>query len=120
MRDVVIVSATRTPIGDFGGSLKDVSATSLTMTVIESSIRRAGIEKKIIDQVIMGNCFEPLDQNVARIAAVKCGLPHETPGFTIVVNCASGMQAMICGTQAIRDGDVEVVIAGGVERPVKA
>ena len=63
----------------------------------------------------MGNCFEPLDQNVARIAAVKCGLPLETPGFTIVVNCASGMQAMICGTQAIRDGDVEVVIAGGVE-----
>jgi acetyl-CoA C-acetyltransferase len=115
MRDVVIVSATRTPIGDFGGSLKDVSATSLAMTVIESSIQRAGIEKKTIDQVIMGNCFEPLDQNVARIAAVKCGLPLETPAFTIVVNCASGMQAMICGIQAIRDGDVDVVIAGGVE-----
>ena len=108
MRDVVIVSATRTPIGDFGGSLKDVSATSLAMTVIESSIRRAGIEKKMIGQVIMGNCFEPLDQNVARIAAVKCGLPLETAAFTIVVNCASGMQAMICGTQAIRDGDVDV------------
>ena len=115
MRDVVIVSATRTPIGDFGGSLKDISATSLAMAVIDSSIQRAGIEKKSVEQVIMGNCFEPLDQNVARIAAVKCGLPLETPGFTIVVNCASGMQAMICGTQAIRDGDVEVVIAGGVE-----
>lgn len=115
MRDVVIVSATRTPVGDFGGSLKDVSATSLAMIVIESSIQRAGIEKKTIDQVIMGNCFEPLDQNVARIAAVKCGLPLETPAFTIVVNCASGMQAMICGIQAIRDGDVDVVIAGGVE-----
>ena len=115
MRDVVIVSATRTPIGDFGGSLKDVSATSLAMTVIESSIQRVGIEKKTIDQVIMGNCFEPLDQNIARIAAVKCGLPLETAAFTIVVNCASGMQAMICGTQAIRDGDMEVVLAGGVE-----
>jgi acetyl-CoA C-acetyltransferase len=115
MRDVVIVSATRTPIGDFGGSLKDVSATSLAMAVIESSIQRAGIEKKVVEQVIMGNCFEPLDQNVARIAAVKSGLPLETPGFTIVVNCASAMQAMICGTQAIRDGDVNVVIAGGVE-----
>ena len=115
MRDVVIVSATRTPIGDFGGSLKDVSALSLAIRVIESSIQRAGIEKKVVEQVVMGNCFEPLDQNVARIAAVKSGLPLETPGFTIVVNCASAMQAMICGTQAIRDGDVNVVIAGGVE-----
>jgi acetyl-CoA C-acetyltransferase len=115
MRDVIIVSATRTPIGDFGGSLKDVSATSLAMAVIDSSLQKVGIEKKVVEQVIMGNCFEPLDQNVARIAAVKCGLPLETPGFTIVVNCASGMQAIICGTQAIRDGDVDVVIAGGVE-----
>ncbi len=115
MRDVVMVGATRTPIGDFGGSLKDVSATSLARAVIDSSIQRAGIEKKVVEQVIMGNCFEPLDQNVARIAAVKSGLPLETPGFTIVVNCASGMQAIICGTQAIRDGDVDVVIAGGVE-----
>jgi acetyl-CoA C-acetyltransferase len=115
MRDVVIVGATRTPIGDFGGSLKDVSATSLAMAVIESSLQRTGVEKKAVEQVIMGNCFEPLDQNVARIAAVKCGLPLETPGFTIIVNCASGMQAIICATQAIRDDDVEVVIAGGVE-----
>ena len=115
MREVTIVSATRTPIGDFGGSLKDVSAVSLATRIIESSIERVGLEKKVIEQVIMGNCFEPLDQNVARIAAVKCGLPLETPGFTIVVNCASGMQAMICGIQAIRDGDVDVVIAGGVE-----
>jgi acetyl-CoA C-acetyltransferase len=115
MRDIVIVSATRTPIGDFGGSLKDVSAVSLAMRVIDSSLERAGLEKKVVDQVIMGNCFEPLDQNVARIAAVKCGLPLETPGFTIVVNCASAMQAIICGIQAIRDGDMSVVIAGGVE-----
>ena len=115
MRDVVIVSATRTPIGDFGGSLKDVSAVVLAMRVIESSLDRVGLEKKVVDQVIMGNCFEPLDQNVARIAAVKSGLPFETPGFTIVVNCASAMQAIICGTQAIRDGDVNAVIAGGVE-----
>jgi hypothetical protein len=59
MRDVVMVSATRTPIGDFGGSLKDVSATSLAMAVIDSSIQRAGIDKKSVEQVIMGNCFEP-------------------------------------------------------------
>ena len=84
MRDVVIVSATRTPIGDFGGSLKDVSAVSLAMRVIESSLERVGLEKKVVEQVIMGNCFEPLDQNVARIASVKCGLPLETPGFTLL------------------------------------
>jgi len=115
MREVVIVSATRTPIGDFGGSLKEVSAVSLSMAVMESLLSRVGIEKKYVEQVIMGNCFEPLDQNVARIASVKCGLPIEVPAFTIVVNCASGMQAIICGVQAIRDGDVDVVIAGGVE-----
>lgn len=115
MKDVVIVSATRTPIGDFGGSLKDVSAVSLSITVIESLLSRVSLDKKFVDQVIMGNCFEPLDQNVARIASVKCGLPIETPAFTIVVNCASAMQAIICGVQAIRDGDVDVVIAGGVE-----
>lgn len=114
-KEVVIVSATRTSIGDFGGALKDISATSLAMAVIESSIQRIGIEKKSVGQVIMGNCFEPLDQNVARIASVKCGLPIETPGFTIVVNCASAMQAIISGFQAIRDGDVDVVLAGGVE-----
>ena len=115
MKDVVIVSATRTPIGDFGGSLKDVSATSLAMAVIDSSLERAGIEKKVVEQVIMGNCFEVLNGNVTRIAAVKCGFSVETPAYTIHATCGSGMQAIICGTQAIRDGDVDVVIAGGVE-----
>ena len=110
MRDVVIVSGTRTPIGDFGGSLKDVSAISLATTVIESSIKRAGIEKGDVEMVVMGNCFEPLDQNIARIAAVKCGLPVEVPASSVIVNCASGMHAIICGIQAIRDGDVDVVI----------
>lgn len=65
MRDVVIASATRTFIGDFGGSSKDVSAISLAVVVIEASLQRAGIEKKMIAEVIMGNCFEPPDQNVA-------------------------------------------------------
>lgn len=115
MKDVVIVSATRTPIGDFGGSLKDISAVSLAMLVIESSLQRASIDKKMVDQVIMGNCFDPLNQNVARIAAVKCGLPFETPAFTTVATCGSGMQAVICGVQGIRDGAADVVVAGGVE-----
>ena len=115
MRDVVIVGATRTPIGDFGGSLRDVSTLSLAMTVIESSVQRAGIEKKMVNQVIMGNVFELLDHNIARIAAVKCGLPVEAPAFTIGSACSSGMQAVICGFQGISEGDVDVVVAGGVE-----
>jgi acetyl-CoA C-acetyltransferase len=115
MRDVVIVGATRTPIGDFGGSLRDVSTLSLAMGVMESSVQRAGIEKKMVNQVIMGNVFELLDHNIARIAAVKCGLPIEAPAFTIGSACSSGMQAIICGFQGISEGDVDVVVAGGVE-----
>lgn len=115
VQDVVIVSATRTAIGAFGGSLRDVSATSLAMVAIESVIQRSGIEKEMVNQVIMGNNFEPLDQNVARIAAVKSGIPIEVPAFSINTTCGSGMQAVICGVQGIRDGDVEVVVAGGVE-----
>ncbi len=115
MEEIVIIDATRTPIGEFGGSLKDVSAVSLAVTVMESAMKRAGIEKNLIDQVILGNCFEPLDQNIARIATVKAGFPLETRGFHIVATCGSGMQAVMCGIQAIRDEDVDFVIAGGAE-----
>jgi acetyl-CoA C-acetyltransferase len=85
------------------------------MAVIESSVQRAGIEKKMVNQVIMGNVFELLDHNIARIAGVKCGLPVEAPAFTIGSACSSGMQAIICGFQGISEGDVDVVVAGGVE-----
>lgn len=115
MKEVVIVGATRTPIGSFGGSLKDQSAVALAGTVLEALPQQVGIEKKLVERVILGNCFEPLDQNVARIAAVKSGFPIETTGFHIVATCGSGMQAIICGVQALRDGDVETVIAGGSE-----
>ncbi len=115
MKEVVIASATRTCIGEFGGSLREVSAVSLAINVLGSVVEKAGIQKNAVGQVILGNCFEPLDQNVARIAAVKAGLPIETPAFHIVATCGSGMQAIMCGTQAIRDGDVDVVVAGGSE-----
>jgi len=115
MKDVVIVGAARTAIGRFGGSLMDLSAVELAMVAIESSIRRAGIEKQLVDMVIMGNCFDPLNQNLARIAAVKCGIPIETPSFTIIATCVSGMQAIISGIQAIREGDANLVVAGGTE-----
>ena len=115
MKDVVIVGATRTPIGTFGGSLRDVKAIELSQFIIESVIKRTGIEKNMVDQVIMGNCFEPIDHNVARIGLVKAGLPLETTAFHIVATCGSGMQAIMSGVQSIRDDNADCVIAGGVE-----
>ena len=115
MKDVVIVGATRTPIGTFGGSLRDITAIQLSQFIIESVIQRTGIQKDVIDQVIMGNCFEPVDHNIARIGLVKAGLPFETTAFHIVATCGSGMQAIISGVQSISDDNADYVIAGGVE-----
>jgi acetyl-CoA C-acetyltransferase len=115
MKDVVIVGATRTPIGTFGGSLRDVKAIELSQFIIESVIKRTGIEKNLVDQVILGNCFEPIDHNIARIGLVKAGLPLETTAFHIVATCGSGMQAIMSGVQSIRDNNADCVIAGGAE-----
>lgn len=115
METVVIAGGTRTPIGEFGGSLKDVSARELAVGILQSAAARSGVEKKDVEQVFMGNCFEPLDNNVSRIATVKAGFPVETPAITISATCGSGMQAIISGVQGIRDGAVHTVIAGGVE-----
>jgi acetyl-CoA C-acetyltransferase len=115
MKDVVIVGATRTPIGTFGGSLRDVTAIQLSQFIIESVIQKTGIDKGTVDQVILGNCFEPIDHNVARIGLVKAGLPLETTAFHIVATCGSGMQAIISGLQSISDDNADCVIAGGVE-----
>jgi acetyl-CoA C-acetyltransferase len=115
MKDVVIVGAVRTPIGTFGGSLRDIKAIELSRFIIESVIKRTGLEKNVVDQVIMGNCFEPIDHNIARIGLVNAGLPIETSAFHIVATCGSGMQAIICGVQSIDDDNADVVVAGGAE-----
>jgi acetyl-CoA C-acetyltransferase len=115
MKDIVIVGGTRTPIGTFGGSLRDIKAIELSRFIIESVISHTGMGKEKVDQVIMGNCFEPIDHNIARIGLVKAGLPLETTAFHIVATCGSGMQAIISGAQSISDDNADVVIAGGVE-----
>ncbi|MBN1106485.1 MAG: acetyl-CoA C-acetyltransferase [Deltaproteobacteria bacterium] len=115
MKDVVIVGATRTAIGTFGGGLRDIKAIELSRFIIEAVIQRTGIEKNVVDQVIMGNCFEPIDHNIARIGLVKAGLPIETNAFHIVATCGSGMQAIICGVQSISDDNADCAICGGVE-----
>ncbi len=115
MKEVVIVSAARTPIGDFGGALKSVMPLDLMKTAMEESIKRARIKKGEIESVFVGNCFSPLDQNVARISSLLLGLPYETPGLTINCACASSSQAVIVGANAIALGQADCVLAGGVE-----
>lgn len=116
MRDVVIVSACRTAIGDFSGSLKNMPATDLGAKVIEEAVSRAGIGKKDVDEVIMG-CVLPhgQGQNPARQSMVKAGLPWEVGALTVNKVCGSGLKAVMLGAQAIKCGDADVVVAGGQE-----
>ncbi|RLB16908.1 MAG: acetyl-CoA C-acyltransferase [Deltaproteobacteria bacterium] len=116
MRDVVIVSACRTAIGDFAGSLKTVSATDLGARVIGEAVSRAGIEKKDVDEVIMGSVLpHGLGQNPARQSMVRAGLPWEVGALTVNKVCGSGLKAVMLGAQAIKCGDADVVVAGGQE-----
>lgn len=115
MEKVVMVSAVRTPIGDFGGSLKSVKTVDLMIAVIKECVNRAPIDKADIDQIIMGNTLSPLDQNVARIGLLFMGLPYDIAGHTINCACASASQAVISGANAIALGQADIIIAGGVE-----
>lgn len=115
MRRVVIASGVRTPIGDFGGSLQPVKPLDLMMTVMKESLRRAQLGKEDLDQVIVGNCFSPVDQNVARVTSLLMGIPDRVPGHTINCACASSSQAIISGANVIALGQADVILAGGVE-----
>ncbi len=115
-REAVIVSANRTPLGSFNGSLGNIGATQLGGLVIEEAIRRAGIEKTEVDEVIMGQVLPcGYGQNPARQASLKAGLPFETQCFTINKVCGSGLKAVMLGAQAIQLGDADIVVAGGME-----
>jgi acetyl-CoA C-acetyltransferase len=116
MEQIVIVAAGRTPIGTFGGALKDVSARKLAETVIRGVIAKSSVDPSLIDEVILGNCIQRTDEaNIARVAALDAGLGNRVTGFTVQRQCASGMQAIVSGAAQILLGDCEVVIAGGVE-----
>ncbi|WP_075617624.1 acetyl-CoA C-acetyltransferase [Paenisporosarcina indica] len=115
-REVVIVSAVRTAIGSFQGSLKDVPATKLGAIVIKEAVAKAGLEPNQVSEVIMGNVLQAgLGQNPARQAAILAGLPDMIPSMTINKVCGSGLKAVHLATQAIIAGDAEVVVAGGME-----
>lgn len=115
--DIFVVSAVRTPIGTFGGALKDVPLSQLATTVVKAAITRSGCEAQHIGHVVMGNVIptEPKDAYVSRVAALNAGIPQETPSFNVNRLCGSGLQAIISAAQALMLGDAEMAVAGGVE-----
>ncbi|MEC9209583.1 MAG: acetyl-CoA C-acyltransferase [Bacteroidota bacterium] len=116
MKEVVIVSAVRTPIGSFGGCLSSVSATKLGAAAIKGAMKKAEIKNKIVDEVFMGNVLQAnLGQAPARQAAIFAGISQDVPCTTINKVCASGMKSIMLAAQTIICGDNDVVIAGGME-----
>lgn len=121
LSDVVIVSALRTPIGSFGGSLKDIPATDLGAATIKAVLDEAGLSGEQVDEVIMGNVLQAgLGQNPARQAAMKAGIPDSVPSFTLNKVCGSGLKAVHLAAQAIIAKDAEIVVAGGMENMSRA
>ncbi len=115
-QDIVIVAAARTPIGKFGGTLSKTPASELGAIVIQELLRRSGLQGEQINEVILGQVLTAgVGQNPARQAVIKAGLPVTVPAMTINKVCGSGLKAVMLAAQAIRDGDSEIVIAGGQE-----
>ncbi|HET8644654.1 MAG TPA: acetyl-CoA C-acetyltransferase [Vicinamibacteria bacterium] len=119
--EVVLLSGCRTPIGTFGGALKDVSAVELGTTVVREAVRRAGVRPDQVDEVVLG-CILQAGQgmNPARQAAIQAGLPQSVPAHTVNKVCGSGLKAVMLAAQAVRCGDAEVVVAGGTESMSRA
>ena len=116
MREVVIASAARTPMGSFGGSLKGIATRKLGAIAIKEAINRAGIKPEMVEEVIMGCVLQGgLGQNVARQMTLDAGLPIEVPALTINKVCGSGLRAVELAAQIIKAGDADIVVAGGAE-----
>ena len=116
MREAVIVSAVRTPLGSFNGSLGSIGATKLGSIVIEEAVKRAGISKEDVNEVIMGMVLPcGYGQNPGKQAAVQAEMPWEVEAITVNKVCGSGLKAVMLGAQAIQLGDADVVVAGGME-----
>ncbi|MGH2317551.1 acetyl-CoA C-acetyltransferase [Planococcus sp. SE5232] len=120
-QEIVIVSAVRTAVGSFQGSLKDVPATQLGAIVIKEAIERAGVKPDQVSEVIMGNVLQAgLGQNPARQASIHAGLPETVPSMTINKVCGSGLKSIQLAYQAIYAGDADIVVAGGMENMSRA
>ena len=115
-QEIVILSAVRTPVGRYLGSLANVPATKLGSIVIAEALKRAGVDVAEVDEVIMGNVLQAgLGQNPARQASMLAGIPQETPAWTLNIVCGSGMKPVHLAAQMIKAGDADVVVAGGME-----
>jgi acetyl-CoA C-acetyltransferase len=116
-RDVVVLSGVRTAIGKYGGSLKDIPPTTLAAAVTGEAVRRAGVEPGEVGHAVFGNVIHtgPHDMYLARVAAVRGGLPVETPALTLNRLCGSGLQAIVSAAQLVKLGDADVAVAGGAE-----
>jgi acetyl-CoA C-acetyltransferase len=116
-RDIFIVSAARTAIGTFGGTLKDVPLTELATLVVKAALERSGAPRDAIGHVAIGNVIptDPRDAYLGRVAAMQAGLPQEVPAFNVNRLCGSGLQAIISAAQALMLGDCEVAVGAGAE-----
>ena len=116
MKEVVIVSAARTPVGRFGGALKDVSAVKLGALAVQEALKRGQVSPDQVDEVILGNVLQAgQGQNPARQVVIHSGIPQEVPATTINKVCASGLKSVMMAAQAIKAGDADIVMAGGME-----
>jgi len=116
-RDIYVISAARTAVGTFGGSLKDVPLSQLAVTAVREALRRSGVDATQVGQVVMGNVIptEPRDAYLARVAAIESGIPQEACAFNVNRLCGSGLQAIITAAQTLMLGDADVAIGGGAE-----
>jgi acetyl-CoA C-acetyltransferase len=117
LQEVVITSAARTAVGRYGGTLKDQPTTDLGALVVEKAVERSKIEPDQIDQVVFGNVIHSAteDMYMARVVAIKAGVPEEVPAFTVNRLCGTGVQAIVSAAQTIATGDADVAVAGGAE-----
>ena len=121
-REVVVVSAVRTAIGTYGGSLKDIAPTELAAQVVREALSRAQVEGKDVEHVVFGHVVntEPKDMYLSRMAAVNGGCPDSTPAYNVNRLCGSGLQAILCASQSILLGDIDIGIGGGAENMSRA
>lgn len=121
MRDLVIVSGVRTPIGNFGGALKDVPAQRLGELAVREVMARTGIDPNVIDEVVVGCVGQPSEAyNIARVITLQAGLPIRTPAYTVQRNCSSGLQPFVNAYQNLQSQDADVQIVGGIENMSRA
>ena len=122
MTEIYIVSGVRTAIGTFGGSLKDISPSTMIAAVTREAVHRSGAAPETFGLGVIGNAIhtEPRDMYISRVAVIEGGLPQETPALTVNRLCGSGLQAILIAANALRAGDAEVAVAGGVENMSRA